>query len=388
MQSVCCNRSLVVHSAQQRNLASSPWVSVGLVDIIFAPRVQPQVSGDCEMSSSKSSGLAGLVVIGGFVLIWSGMTLTADGIGAWGAVRQLQALSFPRAPGKVVSCAIKPGQTRGHSHVELEYTYEVAGVAHTGRTYRRGFMNASRQFTHALVDSMPAGKVIDVFYNPDDPDDAVLVQGIDGSDLFAAMALTPFNIVMLAFWAGIWGRWRYAATGGARHTDDGFAQRVEVHWRPLHAALLVAGVVAFALTFIVAITSGASPSLPAAVGAWLVIVVTAATVWMKMAPRFAGGESDLVVDRLNETVTLPVLESRKTLLTVPWSAISAIVVESVGSTAKNRMYVPIAIVTGGDGSQTREKLTPPRAEWSAKALAEWVRGELTKSRDVSESSGA
>jgi len=337
------------------------------------------------MASSKRGGLAGVIVIGGFVLIWSAMTLTGDGMGAWGAFRQIQALSFPKVPGRIVSCAIKPGQTRGHSHIEMEYAYEVAGVAHTGKTYRRGFVNASRKFTHALVDSLPAGKVVDVFYNPDDPDDAVLVQGIDGGDLFAAMALTPFNVVMLAFWAGIWSRWRYAATGGARHLDDGFLQRVEVRWRPLHKALLAAGAMALAMTFLFAITTQASPSLPTAIGAWLLITFTAAAVWMKTAPPFAAGESELVVDRLNETLTLPVLENRRSPLTIPWFAIVAIAVDPAGGTSKSRLYVPVALVTGADGSQSREKLTPPRAEWSAKSLAEWVRGQILKSRDASAS---
>jgi hypothetical protein len=269
----------------------------------------------------------------------------------------------------------------------MEYTYEVAGTVHTGKTYRRGFVNASRKFTHGLVDSLPAGKEVDVFYNPDDPAEAVLVQGVDGGDLFAAMALTPFNVVMLAFWAGIWGRWRYAATGGARHLDDGILQRVEVRWRPLHKALLAAGAMAFALMFLFALATQASPSLPTAIGAWLVIVFTAAAVWMKTALPFAAGESELVVDRLNESVTLPVLGNRRLPLTIPWSAIVAVEVDPAGGMSKGRMYVPVALVTGADGSQSREKLTPPRAEWSAKALAEWVRGQMLKSRADSESKG-
>lgn len=330
------------------------------------------------MSSQRSSP-AGSIVIGGFILFWSGMTLTADGIGGWGVIRQIQALSFPNVPGTIVNCAIKPGQTRGHSHIELEYAYEVAGVAHTGKTYRRGFVNASRKFMHALVDALPAGKVVDVFYNPDDPADAVLVQGIDGGDLFAAMALTPFNVVMLAMWTLTWNRWRYAATGGARHLDDGFIQRVELRWRPLHIAVLAAGGAALALTFIVALSTDAAPSLLAAIGAWLLVVGIAAAVWMKTALPFAAGESDLVIDRLNETLSLPVLGYRTLPLVIPWSAIADIAVDSAPGTSKTPMYVPVALVTGAGGGQSRERLTPPRAEWSARALADWLRGEITKS---------
>jgi hypothetical protein len=227
-----------------------------------------------------------------------------------------------------------------------------------------------------LAASLPTGKAVDVHYNPRDPADAVLKTGIDGMDLFLAMFMTPFNVIMLGCLTGLWHMWRFGSTGGARVQDDGSEQKVEVAGvRPVYAAFTAAAAAAFVLIFVIAFITGVSPSLPVPVGAWVVIVIAAAAAWIWTARIFASSVN-LVIDRVHETLTVPAFGNRQAPLTVPWLSIAELVVEATGGDPKKPKYVPVAVVTSPDGSRSRERLAEPRSEWSARALANWLRGQV------------
>jgi len=328
-------------------------------------------------------GLRTLLGLGGFVLIWSSLCLAFDVIIGWSALRQIQAIGFPNVPGQILNSKIK--EERGHGgsrsyRVEVEYAYRVAGIRHVCTTYRKGYWSGPRRIAEALAASLPQGKVVDVYYNPRDPADAVLKTGIDGTDLFLAMFMTPFNVIMLGCWAGLWHTWRYGSTGGARLTDDGIAQRVEVAGvGPVISAFAAAGAVAFILIFVVGFSAGILPLLPMTVAAWTVILIAAATAWIWTAAR-SSSLGDLVIDRVHKTLTLPVLGDRQAPLVVSWSSISDVTVDGPAADSRKPQYIPVALLTWPDGSCSREKLAEPRAEWSAKALATWVGEQILPSR--------
>jgi hypothetical protein len=338
-------------------------------------------------STIQRLGIRTVLGLGSFVLIWSSLSLAFDVIAGWSAVRQIQAIGFPNVPGQILKCEIKEEHGHGGSRsyrVEVEYAYRVAGIRYTSTTYRKGYWSGPRNVAETLAASLQLGKVVDVHYNPRDPADAVLKTGIDGTDLFVAMFMTPFNVIMLGCWAGLWHMWRFGSTGGARLTDDGVEQRVEVAGaRPVIWAFAAAGAAAFILIFVVGFSAGILPLLPMAVAAWTVILIAAATAWIWTARAVASSPGDLVIDRVNRTLTLPVVGERQAPLTVSWSSISDFTVERPAADSRKPLYVPVALLTWPDGSSSREKLAQPRAEWSANALATWLAEQLLTPRSVS-----
>ncbi len=330
------------------------------------------MSSELQPESFKSK-----LGIAAFVLFWSALTLTFDVYGGWGAVRQLLATGYPHVPGRMLKCELKVHHGKGVSYsVEMEYSYEVAGIAYHGTTYRHGFGRSSRKFAEPLVQAFFPGQPVEVYFNPSDPSDAALQPGIGGTDLFIAMFMTPFNVIMFGCWGGLGARLRFGATGGVRPREDGFEQRLAVaRWKPVHAACLATTGASFVLIFLVGFPTGMDPSLSVAAGAWVVILCSAAAAWIWTARTVPGDTRDLVINLANETVTLPVVGHRTAPLNISWSSISAVVVDSDGDASK-RSYVAVAVVTWQDGSHSREPLTEPQPWWSANSLANWLREQL------------
>src|SRR5258708_27644712 len=92
-------------------------------------------------------GLRTVLSLGGFVLLWSSLSVAFDVIIGWNAVRQIQASDFPQVPGQILSCKIKEEFGHGGSRsyrVEVEYAYRVAGIRYTCTTYRKGYWSGPR----------------------------------------------------------------------------------------------------------------------------------------------------------------------------------------------------------------------------------------------------
>ncbi|MBS0260621.1 MAG: DUF3592 domain-containing protein [Planctomycetes bacterium] len=310
-------------------------------------------------------------------LFWSGLTLAFDVTAGYGAVRQLRALSFPRVPGLIQKCEMRVRHGKGTSYyVDLKYSYDVAGISYEGTTYRQGLQRNSKAFADSLVQTLVPGQTVDVFYDPQDPAAAVLHPGIEGNDVFLTMFMTPFNMVMLGLWAGLWMRVRHPATGGYKLRDDGCEQRLAVAgWSPVHAAGLVIAFGSFAAIFLIGFPTHMDPSLPVALGGWVAVLCGAAMAGIWTARRFDESMRDLVISRFNETLTLPVSGPRREPLTVPWSDVASVTVDSVRDT-KNRSYFPVVMIQRPDGSLTREIVAEKASQWSANTLAAWLRAQI------------
>jgi uncharacterized membrane protein len=328
-----------------------------------------------EMPPKLPSRLA----IAGFVLFWTALSSTVDVIGVWGAARQILASGYPHVPGRMLKCDLKVTHGKGTSyHVEVEYAYDVAGIAYRGTVYRHGIGRSSRAFALPLVQTFFPGKPVDVYYNPRDPQDAVLHPGIEDSDLFVAMFMTPFNVIMIGMWTALWAKVRFGKTGGLRPRDDGISLRIAVAgWKPVHAAFTAAAFVSFLLIFVVGFPTGMDPSLSVAGAAWAVILCSAGAAWVWTARTVNRDMCDLVFDRANDTLTLPAIGNRKAPLTLSWSSITSVVVDMHGG-SKYSCYVPTAVVTWPDGSHSREALSEPQAWWYANSIAVWVREQIVR----------
>jgi hypothetical protein len=236
----------------------------------------------------RSHPLGSIVFLCTFGLLWSGLTLAFDGFIGWGIYHQLRALSFSVTPGVITqSGLIEHTDSEGTSYSPgIKYTYNLDGKDFHGERYRWENMSSGKESARRAVAEYPAGKQVDVYYNPRDAAESLLHPGLDGMDLFMPLFLLPFNLVMAGIWIA-------AAVGIRRLVDLNYAGRCDFgsggirvpgrapRVRPLYAAGVSAGLTAFALIFVIGFGFDADPSMPVMLIAWGLVFGVGAAVYVK-----------------------------------------------------------------------------------------------------------
>lgn len=342
-------------------------------------RIQPNSGGLAK--------LGGAGCLSFFALFWSAMTLGFDGLLARDAFRQLRALGYATTAGSVTHSKVETvdGDDGPTYRPNIKYKYTVAGKEYQGDRYRYGQWSSGGRSAHRIVASHPVAAQVEVYYSPDDPTDSVLTAGLEGMDLFFAMFMLPFNLVMLGFWIAIGGSIRQrlfaSPAGGAKVRDDGRYVRVRLTlWNPLFSGAAAAGGLAFAGTFLVAFGFGADPSLATMLVAWGIILGGGVAVWLYGCWRQAGGGSDLILDEFRQCMTLPPTQGREEEVVIPFDKVAAIEVETIEKPGSeggvSRSYLPTVVFTDSDGSQRREPIAKWPLEDRAQGLASWLRERL------------
>lgn len=118
---------------------------------------------------------AGFAFLGAAVFIASGVL---------GLRRGLRTRSWPRAEGRVLrSAVVRESEATGEGTVdgyraEVRYRYEAAGAVRTGTVVHAGDRGSvSRSRAERTAARYPEGARVAVFYDPADPDRAVLERG-------------------------------------------------------------------------------------------------------------------------------------------------------------------------------------------------------------------
>lgn len=339
--------------------------------------------------STKSMGgsVAGTVFLLFFTVFWSGITLAFDFFIVKAIFQQIQALNYSTAIGTITSSEVETNSDgEGTTYrPSIKYTYVVNNKRYEEDRYRYGQMSSGDHSAHRIVASYPVGRQVEVYHAPNNPADAVLHAGLEGSDLFLMMFMLPFNLVMLVLWLAILGGVRYRlfhpVAGGAKVFDEGHCLRVRLSpLRPAYIGAAVSGGLAFVLVFIVGFGFGFNPPIQVMFVAWGIILGGSVIAGLYAHHKLGRGDSDLVIDDFHGTVALPRTFGRQEDVVVPSGKIVAIEVEQVekrdSDGGTQRSYVPTVIFTSEDGSQRREKLIEWRDEASAEGLVEWLRERL------------
>jgi hypothetical protein len=227
-----------------------------------------------------------------FLLVCAGATLALDG---WLAVtdwRQLRALQFPTARGTVLSSRVieeRHEETGVRHDVRVEYEYTVAGERHIGHRFRYGSLNLGEGPARAIVQSLPPGAAVDVYYEPRQPAVALLRPGLDGADLFLALALLPLNLVTAGLARGLVQSFRVRETNPCERL-----KRRQEGLDPWSAAGLAALFASLAAVFAVAFSLGVNPPL------WVMCVVWS-MVWGVAGLAFYARMIVLAVERTGPT---------------------------------------------------------------------------------------
>jgi hypothetical protein len=223
------------------------------------------------------------VLLGVLFCFWSALILTADGFVGWGIWHQFASRNYPAVSGEITHSELtrdhgsKGGTTYG---VDIRYSYAIDGRSFDGTRYRYN-AGASSDSTWArkAVASHPVGASIQVFYNPQNPQDALLSPGVDGADLMLVLFLMSFNLITLGLFTGL-GVWFRGlifkpVAGGVKIITDGPRTSVRLpEYGAIAWGLAVMGALSFLCIVVLVFSLGFHPPLWVA-SAVLLLVVTA-----------------------------------------------------------------------------------------------------------------
>jgi hypothetical protein len=268
-----------------------------------------------------------------FVCFWLAVVASGIGLQVLSAIRQHRARQFPTTVGRVTLSSVekewvqpkdKTKPPRAYYRPEVQYQYELDGKVYRGSRSRyddRKQSDSDPELAARRAAAHPKGSEVTVFYNPRDPEDALLEPGLAPRDLFffPGFAFVAFGLLALRF-VGSWWRDNFIRpdTGGVRVIKQGILVRARLpRYSPFMLGLLTAFVLSLAIGFFKDENSAHPASFRDIAYGWAVVLVGSGIVLVGLNLRLASGVDDLVIDREANTLTLPRTFGRRRTVTVP-----------------------------------------------------------------------
>jgi len=330
-----------------------------------------------------------------FVGVLSVVTTAMDVRLVYGIVMQTRAATWPTTRGIVDgSDVVEDHSSEGTSYTAaIRYQYRVDGRYYESNRIHYGFDFHGKRGAKRTLKPFPRGSDVSVYYNPRDPSQAVLeTRIIEGGDLFAAMFLTPVNLLMIFCWLGLYntirkGRDEKPPAGDAvRVIEEERGVRVRfTRVAPRGVAALWASVAAMAVMFAILMLFGGGDLLLPAVAGWAIILYAARRGYLRMKTRIDGGWYDLMIDEVGLTVTLPQMVPAYKGARLSHDQLQRVEVHSTRGKDGQSNRVRLRWSDGGDRSVV---LLDARAPESAEALASWLRKRLVLETPASDATAA
>jgi hypothetical protein len=265
-------------------------------------------------SVPNQPGLNSRIAVGIFAIFWCILVGFFDHFIFSTIFRQLESTRFAQAPAEIISSELKRNNSRDGDTfgVKVQFRYTVDGREYSSDKYSFDNLSSSDSgWARQAVAKYFAGAQTTCYYDPADPSRAILKPGIDGSNIFLLMFITPFNVVGLGL---IW----YALIGDrpARrvlYLEDRI-KNAEIftlnQWSPLGTLVATFTAGSFLGMFLVAIPSGFHPSLMKVGVVWgsILVFAIAMAIWTYRQRR--SGKYDLILDKHARTLTIPAMHRR------------------------------------------------------------------------------
>ena len=333
-------------------------------------------------SSNRTSHAPGGRVIGtGFaaawLLLWSLCTLAANVTVIVMVAQTLLSWNYSVARGTITHSEIKhdAGVTGKSELADVKYQFRVDGQDFTGS--RLSFFNmnwSSPQEAARVVQSLPIGKPVDVFYNPAEPNECGLDRSLDGRPLFLAVLLLPFNLVMIGGWRWAWRNYHGLRNLPMRLEGEQWIVR-RSHGSPFVVALIIAGAIDLSVIFLLG-----SSDLYARIGVmsfvWLFLIgVTGLAYWH----TWFSARSEppvLIADDATRTVSWPTANAESSDLTVAAAQLRAVTLdEAITTAADGKTDLSFSVwltFIGDDGQPTTRLVLKTNDGHEAETLADWL----------------
>lgn len=171
-------------------------------------------------------------------------------------------------------------------NVNIGYEYTVGQQTWIGDQLRYGLVESNDSYAEEFVKEHPAGSLITVYFDPKNPKESVLIRGIEGSDVFSAFLLLPFNLIVVVGWYLVILHFRYwknrtirrvrTRVSGIEQSSNGYIKSLEESsWG---AGLFVSIFMPIPIVLAVGFTTGSHPSIGVAITCWIVVLGTASIV--------------------------------------------------------------------------------------------------------------
>ena len=129
-------------------------------------------------------------------LVFAALGLAALAASLWLRQMNRKAASWPTTTGTILSSGLEADPHDAGSVVEITYQYSVAGRKYTASRIAYTATSDSRPAKERLVSEYPAGRVVEVYYDPAHPASAALQR--DPSALWLGVAATGAAFVAIA----------------------------------------------------------------------------------------------------------------------------------------------------------------------------------------------
>ena len=151
----------------------------------------------------KKRTLGGTLVIIVFFGSFAALGSIALYISSEGAYYGTLSGDWPTTEGKMIESRIKTRRKKGKKKrlLVIKYAYQVNGSRHINNKAQyldNVFYSTTRK--KEIVSQFPAGKIIPVYYNPDNPSQSVLFPGFSTGSFFGGIALGSIFMGI-----GMWG---------------------------------------------------------------------------------------------------------------------------------------------------------------------------------------
>lgn len=259
-----------------------------------------------KSANANNSGCSVLFLLV-WLIGWSAGTLLFDSMAVWGIAKQLHSLSYLQVPGLVTKSEMRvthDSEDGDSYHLDLEYSYEVDGIGYTSDRRQYGFSSGGRSDVKRMAEEYAIGNSIDVYHNPADPADSVVVLGISALDLFLPLFLIPFNMIMIGIFSYTVGA-RVRGWFSKRPVTIRVWQRDVIWFAKVYNFLPIvsAGVTALATSFILIFIVGFGQILLSGwiliIPAWCIVIFGSLFAWLKTKPTVR-----LEIDEYHQRLTL------------------------------------------------------------------------------------
>lgn len=333
------------------------------------------------------------MIFGGIFLFvwivgWSAGTLFFDYMFIGGVWKQYETQYWPQTQGKVIYSKIKThSDSDGTSYsLDLNYDYSVGNFTYTGtKDSELPNMMIGSNSVQKRAGSLPAGKPVTVYYNPRNPQQAVLVRGMTIQNFaglaFAAMFMTPFNLVMLGSWyfVGAWAtsRFKRATPPRVQAFETATELRIRLpHTTPFAWALMGLMGGSFIGIFVLAGANALTGKPEVNFVGWVIVLAIMVSLYLRRAKQIEEGRFDLVFDGLRRTIAVPPVDEKREAFTFKANELAGVTFERDETTDSDGDKVVKFTPTLMYGENQRARLVTTGTEDEARELSKWLAEKL------------
>jgi hypothetical protein len=109
-----------------------------------------------------------------FGIIFIILAIGAIALGLWTRQMSLKVASWPQIEGKIIASTLEQDPHDADSSPRIVYQYEIDGRRYEGSQITYAGTSNSVDAKQALVARYPVGRCVNVYYNPEAPQSAVL----------------------------------------------------------------------------------------------------------------------------------------------------------------------------------------------------------------------